>query len=179
MWPVFTRKQLAGFTRKPTPEIEAELVNPLAEAEEGAEFVFPELNKQSNLRTGLERIIERAGVKQWPKLWQNLRASGSTGLARELPSHVAAAICGHTEQVAMEYYWQVSESDFELALSERRSKKAKQSAAVCGGLETTGETDPLKTPGKSDIPCESEDIQWARRDSNPRHLLCKSSALTN
>lgn len=148
-------------------EIEAELVNHLAEAEDGAEFVFPELTKKSNLRSGLERIIERAGVKQWPKLWQNLRASGSADLARELPGHVAAAICGHTEQVAMEHYWQVSESDFELAINERRSRKAKQYGAVQSGMETNGESVVLKSLGKSDIPCKPKDIQWAILDSKP------------
>jgi len=44
----------------------------------------------SNLRTQLERIIAKAGLKPWPKLFQNLRATRATELAAEFPAHVAA-----------------------------------------------------------------------------------------
>ena len=98
------------------PAIEKELLKLHLEAEELAEFVFPGLQADTNLRTGLERIIRRAGVKQWPKLWQNLRASGATDFARSLPSHIAAAICGHTEQIAQEHYWTVTDSDLDSAI---------------------------------------------------------------
>ncbi len=99
------------------PQMEAELLKLHLEAEDGAEYVFPEIRPDSNLRTELERIIRRAGVKQWPKLWHNLRASGATDFARSLPSHVAAEICGHTEEVAKEHYWQVSDSDLDSAIA--------------------------------------------------------------
>ncbi len=67
------------------PAIEKELLALFAEAPDGAEYVFPDIDGTSNLRTTLEKIITRAGVKQWPKLWQNLRASGCTDFARSLP----------------------------------------------------------------------------------------------
>jgi integrase len=100
------------------PQIEKELLALHLEAEEGAELVFPDVRADSNLRTTLEKIIARAGVKQWPKLWQNLRASGATDFARTLPSHVAAAICGHTEQIAQEHYWTVTDSDLDQAIAD-------------------------------------------------------------
>jgi hypothetical protein len=40
-----------------------------------------------------------------------------SGFARSRPSHVAAEICGHSEQIAAEHYWQVSDSDLNLAIS--------------------------------------------------------------
>jgi hypothetical protein len=43
-----------------------------------------------NLRTQLLWIIKRAGVKPWPKLFQNLRATRATELADEFTSRVAA-----------------------------------------------------------------------------------------
>ncbi|MFN3191752.1 MAG: tyrosine-type recombinase/integrase [Aureliella sp.] len=98
------------------PQIEKELLALHLEAEEGEEEVFPSIRPDSNLRTGLARILLRAGVKQWPKLWHNLRASGATDFARSLPSHVASEICGHSEEVAKEHYWQVSDSDLESAI---------------------------------------------------------------
>lgn len=102
------------------PEIERELLKLLAEADDYAEFVFPAVRADSNLRTTLEKIIRRAGVRQWPKLWQNLRASGASDLARVHPAHVATAICGHTEEVARESYWMITDEDFDAVLQKSR-----------------------------------------------------------
>ncbi|MFM7929390.1 MAG: hypothetical protein ACKO9Q_16920, partial [Pirellula sp.] len=106
-----------------------ELLKLHLEAEDGSEYVFPDLRADSNLRTTLEKIIQRAGVKQWPKLWHNLRASGVTDFARTLRPHVAAEICGHTEEIAKEHYWQVGESDLDLAIMKLGSPKLAQKLA--------------------------------------------------
>jgi len=66
----------------------------------------------ANLRQELKRIIARAGLKVWPKLFQNLRASRATELASEHPAHVAAAWLGHSVLVANKHYWQVTDNDF-------------------------------------------------------------------
>lgn len=68
--------------------------------------------ENQNLRTGLMRIIEKAGLKPWPKLWANLRASRATELSHQFPAHVAAAWLGHSTHVAAKHYWQVTEKDF-------------------------------------------------------------------
>lgn len=65
-----------------------------------------------NLRTQLKRIIGRAGLEAWPKLWHNLRASRATELAAEHPAHVAAAWLGHSTVIASKHYWQVTDDDF-------------------------------------------------------------------
>src|SRR4029453_10187764 len=60
-------------------------------AEEGAEYVITKHRHQDkNLRSQLERFIVRAGLKPWPKLFQNLPASRATELAAEQPAHVNA-----------------------------------------------------------------------------------------
>ena len=79
-----------------------------------------------NLRTQLCRIVKRAGLKPWPKLWQNLRATRATELANEFPGHVAAAWLGHSERIADEHYRQVTSEHFELATT---PKKAAQNPA--------------------------------------------------
>ncbi len=79
--------------------------------------VFPTVAADTNLRQGLLRLIKLAGLNPWPKLWQNLRASAATDFAREFPKHVATAICGHSEQVAMEHYWQVMDSDLDAIIT--------------------------------------------------------------
>ena len=70
-----------------------------------------------NLRTQFQRYIEKAGVKPWPKLWQNLRASRATELADKFPSHVCAAWLGHTERIADAFYRQVTDEHFTRAIS--------------------------------------------------------------
>jgi integrase len=62
----------------------------------------------SNLRTQLNRIIRKAGLKPWPKLFQNLRATRATELAMEHPGHVAAAWLGHSNTIADVHYRQVT-----------------------------------------------------------------------
>lgn len=73
---------------------------------------------KTNLRTGLLRFLKKAGVKPWPKLFQNLRASRSTELARVFPEYMATAWCGHTHDVAEEHYWQITEADWQRAATE-------------------------------------------------------------
>ena len=40
----------------------------------------------TNLRTQFQRIIRRAGVESWPRLFQNMRASRETELTNEYPA---------------------------------------------------------------------------------------------
>jgi hypothetical protein len=124
------------------PQIETELLKLHLEAEDRAEYVFPRVSGQTNLRTYLERIIRSAGVKQWSKFWHNLRASGATDFARTLPSHVAAEICGHTEEIAKEHCWQVSENDLDLAI--------KKHGSLASVSIDTGKECPIVSEGDSE-----------------------------
>ena len=78
-----------------------------------------------NLRSGLLRIIKRAGLKPWPKLWHNMRASRETELANEHNVQNACDWIGNSVKVAMRHYLQTTEEDFERAV---RLQKAKQKA---------------------------------------------------
>ena len=100
----------------PIPQLLEEQLRELrGQASEDAIHVYPTLEGTSNLRTALLRFIARAGLEAWPKLWQNLRASAATDFAKSLPAHVAAAICGHTTQIAQEHYWTVADADLDCA----------------------------------------------------------------
>jgi hypothetical protein len=47
-----------------------------------SEFVITRYrDSNTNLRTRLQRIITKAGVSPWPKLFQNLRSTRQTELA--------------------------------------------------------------------------------------------------
>lgn len=58
----------------------------------------------ANLRTQFVRILKRASIEPWERLFQNLRASRETELANEYLLHVVTAWLGNTEKVAGKYH---------------------------------------------------------------------------
>ena len=82
-----------------------------------------------NLRTQLCKIIRRAGLKPWPKLFQNLRATRATELADQFPTHVAADWLGHSTTIADKHYRQTTAEHFAKAIG----KCAAPCAAVTNG----------------------------------------------
>ncbi len=91
-----------------------------------------------NLRTTFEKIIKRAGVTPWPKLFHNLRATRQTELAQDFPQHVVCAWLGNSEAVATEHYLRVTDADLARAIGdEKRCKKRcmKCTARRCKGLQ--------------------------------------------
>ena len=69
----------------------------------------------ANLRTQFAKIIRRAGLEPWPKLWQNLRSSRETELAEHFPAHVVCRWLGNSEPVAREHYLQVHDEHYHRA----------------------------------------------------------------
>jgi integrase len=95
------------------PHLEAEFENSAT----GTVYVINlTRSHDTNLRTGFERIILRAGLLPWTRLFQNLRASRETELAKEFPLHVATAWIGNSVSVAAKHYLSVTEADFERAV---------------------------------------------------------------
>ena len=62
------------------------------------------------------RILKRAGLEPWPRLFHAMRASRETELVREHPIHVVTAWLGNTPQIAMKHYLMVTETDFSKAI---------------------------------------------------------------
>jgi integrase len=110
------------------PELRPYLEAVWEQAEPGTEYIITRYRDSNvNLRTQLLRIIAKAGLSPWPKLFQNLRASRATELAEIFPSHVAAAWLGHCEAIADKHYRQVTEEHFRKAADGTR--EAAQKAA--------------------------------------------------
>ena len=65
-----------------------------------------------NLRTTFRKIIERAGLQPWPKLFQNLRSTRETELSNDFPLHVVTAWIGNSQLVAAKHYLQVTDQHF-------------------------------------------------------------------
>jgi len=70
----------------------------------------------ANLRTHFQRIIRKAGVKPWGRLFHNLRSSRETELAQDYPVHVVAYWLGNTPKVAATHYLQVRDTDYDRAV---------------------------------------------------------------
>lgn len=87
-------------------------------APDGSEFVINRYRDASqNLRTTMLKIIRRAGLEPWERVFHNLRASRQTELAKTFPAHVVCEWMGNSEAVADEHYLHTTEDDFERALS--------------------------------------------------------------
>lgn len=87
-------------------------------AEPGSEFVIGRYRDTSaNLRTQMLRILDRAGLAAWPKLFQNLRATRETELAEEFPIQVVCAWIGNSPAIAAKHYLQVTEDHFVRAVA--------------------------------------------------------------
>lgn len=88
-----------------------------------------------NLRTDVERIIRRAGLQPWPRLWVALRSSCETDLASAFPAHVVQRWLGHSACIADEHYLLITEADWRRAAAFQPAPEALQEA-----LEQTAAT---------------------------------------
>lgn len=100
------------------PELLPYLLEAFEQAPDGGEYVITRCRDGSiNLRTQLERIIRRAGLQPWPKLFHNLRATRETELAETFPLHVVCAWIGNSSAIAAKHYLQVTDEHFNRAIS--------------------------------------------------------------
>lgn len=100
------------------------------EAPEGTEYIITRYRENNaNLRTQFERIIKRAGVKKWHKLFQNLRASRETELWEEYPLKTACEWIGNSPKVALEHYMMNYQKDAHFDRAIGRGAKAAQKEA--------------------------------------------------
>ena len=138
------------------PELAPVLTAAFEAAEDGAVYVIGgHLREKAlglhgwrscNLRTQFGRIIKRAGVKAWPRMFHNLRASRETELLREHPIHVVTAWLGNSPRIALKHYCMVTDHDFDRA----RGIAVKASS---GPLEPSGVTAaPVPHPAEAVAP---------------------------
>jgi len=139
------------------PELRSHLLNAFEHAEEGGEWCIARYRDPSvNLRTQLQKIIRRAGLVPWPKLWQNLRSTRETELADEFPIHVVCKWIGNSQPVAARHYLQLTDEHFERAAGCAAHPKAAQKAAQKAHETTGNELNDLqeqdaKTPANTGV----------------------------
>jgi integrase len=150
------------------PELKPFLDEAYANAAEGATFLITRCRDNGvNWRTNLERIIHRAGLTTWPKLFQNLRATRATELAKEFPAHVAAAWLGHSTLVASKHYWQMTDADFERA-----------STIATGTIVTATTTSDVAIDGVAQNPAHLQ-LSSAKVAQNPAQQVAELACTTS
>jgi len=127
------------------------------QAEDGEIFVIGRYRDPcQNLRTTFQKIIQRAGLLPWPKLFANMRSSRCTELAiNGCPMHLITAWIGNSEKIQLDHYLQVRDSDFDKAAGydssiEKSGAKSgawseqkavqQQNTIACKELQELGET---------------------------------------
>jgi integrase len=163
-------------------------------APEGSVHVITSKRDMSqNLRTRFTKIIRRAGLTPWPKLFHNLRASRQTELAAVYPLHVVCQWIGNSALIAQKHYLQTTEDDFRRAAEhgalgptvDRQKNSAQNSALEPETAQNTAQhrvdtehARNAKTLEKPGFPAISAGISanghYARRDSNPQPLASKA-----
>ena len=76
--------------------------------------------KNANLRSEMTRLLRRAGVSGWPRLFHSMRASRQTELQREFPLHVVCSWLGNSPRIAQQSYLLVTEDDFAKAAGAKK-----------------------------------------------------------
>ncbi len=102
------------------PELAEVLTEAYDQAGEGEKYIITRYrDKATNLRTQFQRILARAGVKPWPRLFQNLRSSRAIDLAEDFTSDVAADWLGHSEAIARAHYRKATQEHFDRATEKK------------------------------------------------------------
>lgn len=134
-----------------------------------------------NLRTTFAKIIARAGLTKWPKLFHNMRASRATELVAEFPQHVCSSWMGHSADVASEHYLRVRDTDFDKATS-RPTLSATLSAVNANDDASAQNADVSRQANSKKTSSDANNVGvsrndksvtangWGWRDSNP-HVL--------
>ena len=152
------------------PELHSFLEESFELAEPGTEFVITRYRStNANLRTQLLRIIKRAGLNPWPKLFQNLRSTRETELAESFPMHVVCRWIGNTQPVAQKHYLQITDEHFERAVGGDATalQNALQSAHATHRTQPQPLSNKREEPRKTRVSRGSVDHKMRKRGLEP------------
>ncbi len=94
-----------------------------------------------NAGTWLQKLLRRAKIEPWPRIWHNMRASRQTELSDHFPDHVVSAWMGNSERIAEKHYKMVTDDHFKKAM-----QKAMQQPSAS-----------LRTGSQTNVPDSSEE----------------------
>jgi integrase len=106
------------------PELKPLLEQAYDAAPEGSVNVIEHCQGTKNYRKGLKEIILKAGLLPWPKLFNNLRSTRETELAKNYSLQAATAWIGNTPKIALGHYLQVTDDEWQNATTFRAESGA-------------------------------------------------------
>lgn len=172
------------------PELKPLFQDAFDEAPEGAVYCLDRYDGQrSNVAVHMRRIIQKAGLTPWPKLFQNCRSTRETELFKMTGANIKA-VCkwlGNSPQVAMAHYAQLTEADMKEAAEKSVLEEAENTVqnSVQNSVQTgdnSNGTELHDSPDEGDVspclcgsnvddasPCKTgqDTSNWAIRDLNP------------
>jgi len=138
------------------------LLDAFGAAEDGAVYCCRQYGKNAGqiYRKYIMAAIAKAGIKPWPKLFQNLRSTRETELAEKFPIHVVCDWIGNSPRVAAKHYLQVTEDHYAKAVQNpvqyiaERGGMAPQ--AVCSDTGKHGDCGRVR---KETPPCDNREAK--------------------
>lgn len=127
------------------PQLREVLERLYEQAERGEEFILPTVRTRSNnWGTPLKKWMRKAGVEPWAALFNSMRSSAETDIAREFGVHLAGEWVGNSVKVALKHYVRSTEADYERA--------NKKSGAICGAQKAPNGTNPEHDTSGQNVP---------------------------
>lgn len=109
-----------------------------------------------NLRTQMTRIVKRAGLTPWPRIFHNIRSSKETELEEVFPSHLVCKWIGNSPQVARTHYLQMTDEHFPRA----NQSGAESDAHVAQNVSRHAHADSrTESHSENNNPLEQEEMQ--------------------
>ncbi len=100
------------------PELLPHILRAREMAPTGAELVVTRYSTDANIGTTFAKIVKKAGLVPWGKLFQNLRATRETELIAKFPIKDVASWLGNSAPIAMKHYAMTMKSSFDRAIQE-------------------------------------------------------------
>ena len=133
------------------------------ERDPGSVYVVPRARHGANLGTQAKRIIEKAGVKPWPKLFVNMRGSCSDDLERQGVAEKAInAWVGNTARMRQRHYHAVRAEDWAAVIG--RSVRFPARSASFSGIQEPSTLHDARE--KSLDVVKDAETQYPRQGSN-------------
>ena len=159
------------------PELLPHLQEAFEQAEPGTVYCCPQYDNANQMyRKHVAQFVRQAGLKPWPKLFQNLRSSRETELAEQYPVQVVCEWIGNSPQVAAKHYLQVTEEHYRKA-AQNPPQYTAESSRITSQDEPEGELGAAvcSTMRNDAAPCEGREPQPVGRSGLEPLTSCVSS----
>ncbi len=164
------------------PELLPHLMRAREMATGGTDLIVTRYNPTQGINETFKKIVARAGLQEWPKLMQNLRATRETELIATYPIKDVASWLGNSAPIAMKHYAMTMQASFNRAIEqgaggvvEKPPQNPPHSTASDSNHQSSPPSPesvkPKENKGFEGLSTAGDDpSEYRRRDSNPHSL---------